>query len=147
VMLIVLGLIQSQTRKVGMALAFSLPFFMLFLSFNGVTSNLGWKVSVLLFWLLGLFITSYVFMKLNRNKVKWDIETGKFILLGSWIPMMIFMGIFFVRYALGVVIALDADILQQPFIYGSASVVLGALSGFFVARIIIYWQVKKGVRQ
>lgn len=142
-MLIVLGLIQSQTRKVGMALAFSLPFFMLFLSFNGVTSNLGWKGSVLSFWLLGLLITSYVFMQLNRNKVKWDIETGKFVLLGSWTPMMIFMGIFFTRYALGVAIALDADILLQPLISCLASVVLGALSGFFVARIMIYWQVKK----
>ncbi|MBK8186376.1 MAG: hypothetical protein IPK77_03555 [Cellvibrio sp.] len=45
--------------------------------------------------------------------------------------------------ALGVAIAMDADILRQPFTPGLASAVLGALSGFFVARMMIYWQAKK----
>jgi hypothetical protein len=56
---------------------------------------------------------------------------------------MIFMGIFVTRYALGVAIAMDADILHQPFTRSFASAVLGALSGFFVVRMIFYWQEKK----
>lgn len=144
VILIVFGVIQSRTRKVSAILAVSLPLFMLFLSFNGVVSNLGWKGTVLASWIVGLLAASYLFLKLmNRNKVKWDIESGKYHLQGSWTPLMIFMGIFFTRYALGVAIAMDADILRQPFTPSLVSVVLGALSGFFVARIMIYWQVKK----
>jgi predicted dienelactone hydrolase len=144
VILIVFGVIQSRTRKVSAILAFSLPMFMLFLSFNGVVSNLGWKGAILGSWALGLLTATYVLLKLmNRNKVKWDIESGKYLLQGSWIPLVIFMGIFLTRYVLGVAIAMDADILHQPFIRSFASAVLGALSGFFVVRLIFYWQEKK----
>lgn len=148
--LIILGFLQARTRKVGPALAFSLPFFMLFLSFNGVVSNLGWQGMILVCWSSGLAIATWEFVKIsaassNAGKVRWDEESSKFLIQGSWVPLVIFMAIFFTRYSLGVATAMNAPLLREPLTPLVSSLFLGVMSGFFVARAITYWRVKKAV--
>jgi len=140
--LIILGLLQVRTRQVRIPVAFILPAVMFLLSISGVIGYIGWKLPALLGWLLGLGLVTLVCIRfLNRNNVSFDSTTNKFIVKGSWIPLLVILGIFITRYWLGVATAMNFDILQRPYFYETLSFTLGAWSGFFIARGVVYFRV------
>lgn len=140
--LIVLGLIQVRTRKVPVQAVFIMPIAMLMMSLIGTLMDLGFAWVTIVFWLLGAASVSYPMVKLSSHKsIIYDQATRKLSLQGSWIPLIVIMAIFCTRYALGMSIGMNLDIVRKFYFAPLVSFTLGALSGYFIAQGIRYLHV------
>jgi hypothetical protein len=50
------------------------------------------------------------------------------------------LGIFCLRYAMGVAIGMGLEIARSALAKAGASLALGALTGFFAARALLFWR-------
>ena len=139
--LCVLGLMQARTRRVAVWLALLLPAAMPILSLSGVVLYMGMWLPALAVWVLGLSAVSILCLKsMNPETVRYDAESRKLIIAGSWIPLLVILGIFFVRYAMGVARAMEFEIVRDRNVQLAVSFLLGAFSGFFLARGLLFWR-------
>ncbi|RYY77186.1 MAG: hypothetical protein EOO52_06830 [Gammaproteobacteria bacterium] len=137
--LVILGLIQVRTRQVSVKQVFIMPVAMTLMSMVSALMNLGFTWTTVLCWLAGvILITSTLVKQLNTSKTIYDRASGKLRLPGSWIPLLIIMAIFFTRYVLGYSIGTNANIVHSIYFKPLMSLLLGSLSGYFIAKIIEY---------
>lgn len=142
--LVIFGVLQARTRQVKMRVALILPAAMLLLSLTGVLRYVGWHLSPLFYWLMGLSLVASLSVRLaNKRMASFDPGNRKLHIEGSWWPLFVILGIFFTRYALGVATAMGSNLINQPYFQETMSFVLGGWSGFFVARGIIFWRAKE----
>ena len=140
--LCVFGLMQTRTRRVAVWLALLLPAAMPILSLSGVLQYVGVWWPALAAWLLGMGAVALFGVKtMNPQTARYDGESRKLIVAGSWIPLLVILGIFCVRYAMGVARAMDLDAAYDPTIQLAVSLLLGAFSGYFLARGLVFWRV------
>ncbi len=143
-MLVMFGLMQARTRAVKIQVALIIPVVMLVLSLTGVLHYLGWQLPVLTCWLAGIILSTWLCLKLiGKNSARFNVENRKLIIQGSWLPLIVILGIFITRYALGVVTAMQLSIVHATYFPFVVSLILGAWSGFFLARGLAFWQVKQ----
>ena len=137
----VFGLMQVRTRRVPMWLALLMPAAMLVLSVTGVLQYVGWSPFALAAWpVLGLSAVSVPCLKIMRSEAaRYDTDAGKLIVAGSWIPLLMILAIFSVRYAMGVAHGMEFQIIQDLNFQLAVSMFLGGFSGFFLARGILFW--------
>lgn len=144
--LCVLGVMQTRTRRVRGGLALVLPVAMLGLSIAGVFQYTDHWLSGLVSWLVGAVIVSALVASVKDvDGVTFDDSTGRLRVKGSWTPLLVILGIFITRYALGVASALHAEALahwpQQMLVAGG----LGAWSGYFAYRTWRCWRVLRAM--
>lgn len=141
--LVILGLLQTRTRQVRMSVALILPIAMLLLSLTGTLRYVGWQWSALSCWLVGLAsVTCLSVALMDKNIGSFDPNSHKLQIQGSWWPLIVILGIFFTRYALGVATAMQLSIIHQAHFQETISILLGGWSGFFLARGVIFWRAK-----
>lgn len=139
--LCVFGLMQVRTRRVSLWLAAILPAAMPVLSLTGVLQYVGVWLPALALWVLGLGAATMLGLRaMNPESARYDAESGKLIVAGSWVPLLVILGIFSVRYAMGVARGMDLEIVRDRNVQLAASLVLGAFSGFFLARGLLFWR-------
>jgi hypothetical protein len=144
VALCVFGLLQTRSRQVSVAVALILPVGMLLLSLQGASATLGWHLPVLTCWLLGISATAIIWLKLiNRDSARYEPQVNKLMIQGSWVPLLIILAIFFTRYFLGVAEGMQLEVMRNWYFPLLMSFILGAWSGYFCARGIIYWQARQ----
>ena len=140
----VFGWMQTRTRRVALPLALFLPAAMVILSLTGVIRYSGWQVPALAAWLFGVGVAATLCRRLmDPGTARYESESRRLIVEGSWVPMLIILAIFLTRYALGVASAIQLPVIKTWYFSPAASLVLGASSGFFLARGLLFW----GVRQ
>ena len=136
-----LGLFQTRTRRVPVLVSLILPAAMLLLSLSGVVRYAGLQLPALGFWLAGLAASTALCLKLiGSDAARHDAVTRRLIIQGSWIPLLVILGIFFTRYFLGVASAMQSSVMQTWYFPAVVSLVLGAWSGYFSARGIVFWR-------
>lgn len=141
--LIVFGLMQARTRRVAVWLTLLLPAAMPILSLSGVLQYVGVSILVLSAWALGLCAAAMLCLHgMNPTTARYDSQSRKLIVAGSWAPLLVILAIFFVRYAIAVSFAMQFEIVRDPIAQLTVSLVLGAFSGFFVARGMAFWRVR-----
>lgn len=142
--LCVFGLMQARTRRVAVWLALLLPAAMPVLSLSGVLQYVGVWFPALAAWVLGLGAASMLCLKtMNPQTARYDPERRNLIVVGTWIPMLVILGIFFVRYAMAVAFAMEFEIVRDWKVQLAVSLLLGAFSGFFLARGLFFWRVQR----
>ena len=110
---------------------------MIILSFLGVLTAFGSTPLALSFWLAGVAMTAYLGLKfVSQNGVGFAAESRSISVPGSWIPLALMMAIFFIKYAVGVILARKLPITSEPTFIGSISLIYGFLSGVFLARAV-----------
>jgi len=135
------GLMQARTRRVPVGVALLLPAAMLVLSLSGVLQYVGLSWPPLSAWLLGVGATSALgFRSMRSEAVSYDANSRRLTIAGSWIPLLVILGIFWVRYAVGAARAMELEVVRSPVAQLSISLALGALSGFFAARGLLFWR-------
>ena len=133
--LLVFGLMQTRTRTVRKIPALLLPAGMIVLSLAGINSSFGLRPIPLVSWAIALTIAIYVGYALLRDKrVKYDAGEKKFLVPGSWVPLVVIMAIFFAKYVYAVMHAYNAKVISTPQFVVALSAVYGLLSGYFAAR-------------
>lgn len=139
--LCILGLLQTRTRRVVPLVALVFPVVMLALSLNGVLRYVGWQWPALLCWLTGIGIVAAANLKwLDAETTRYDTVSRRLIIKGSWLPLIVILGIFMTRYALGVASATGSALFQTWYFPPSMGLLLGGWSGFFLARVLASWR-------
>lgn len=69
-------------------------------------------------------------------------ERNAFAIKGSWLWLTLMMVIFWLKFAVGVVLARELKIVSEPWFILGISLCYGLLSGIFLVRVIILWKIK-----
>lgn len=139
--LLVLGFMQSRTRAVSGVRLFVLPLAMLGLSLYGLMvdyrSAFGTQPAALASWSAALLLAVFLGRLLRRPAgVRYASDTERYIVPGSWVPLMLIMTIFCARYLTTVSLAIDATLVKSLSFACTTSLVSGLLSGTLLARAL-----------
>lgn len=142
VALLILGWTQSRDRKVSHVRAFSLPSFMLLFSIYGVASAFGMGIG-LLSWIAGMVLVMVFGIKMHFfYRALYIKEESAFAIKGSWIWLALMMCIFWLKFAVGVSMARQLDIVYETWFVLGMSFCFGLLSGIFLVRMIVLWKMQ-----
>jgi hypothetical protein len=144
--LLALGYFQSKDRVMKRGSVSILPLAMVALSFYGVLSAFGAAPLGLVSWIIGGAAAVWVGVTFALPRgVTYSIETRSFTVPGSWLPLVLMMAIFFIKYAVGVTLARQLSIVGMSGFIGVVSLCYGFLSGLFLARAFVIWRAAKPV--
>ncbi len=142
VALLWLGMQQMLPRRVGLNRATLAPMALTLLSLYGVTSAFGDQPLALLGWLGGAATAFTASMQLqNSNAIRYDATNRRFQLPGSIVPLTLFMGIFFTKYAVGVSLSMQPALAREIGFALPVSTLYGAFSGVLLARTVRLWRI------
>jgi hypothetical protein len=110
------------------------------LSLAGVLTAFGDSPGALLGWGLAAAAAALAVLQAPLPAgVRYDPATRTFHLPGSAVPLMLMMGIFATKYAVGVALAMAPALHRQPAFAVGIPVLYGAFSGVFAARAVRLW--------
>ena len=139
--LVWLGVKQLLARSVSLARVTLLPTAMTGLSFYGMLSAFGDSPVALLGW---AGTATVVLLTAQRWPLpagaRFDATTRTFHLPGSAVPLALMMGIFFTKYAVGVLLAMHPELARQAGFALGIGTLYGAFSGIFAARALRLWK-------
>ncbi len=143
------GLVAGTDREMTLKTVFVIPLVMLGLSLQGIVSGFGagsiGSVPALAAWFLaavaGTLLAAYTF---DRAGVRVDPLRRTIFQRGSWMPLLLMMGIFCTKYAVGVALALQPALAQHPRFALGVCALYGLFNGIFFGRM---WRVVTLYRQ
>lgn len=142
--LLYLGVTQSRPRQLSRTRALMLPMVMVVLSALGLISSFGATALHLGLWLAGLAVTALVAGELfTLVKARYHAHSGQFHVEGSWLPLLLILGIFLTKYLVGVLSALHSPLLAEPAVVAILCLFYGVLSGLFLARARRLWRLAR----
>lgn len=133
--LVGLGLKQTQAREITRARVTILPLIFIALSVSGVVRTVASQPLALGAWAMG-FVAVMVFARdvVAVRGASWSVRSERFQVPGSWLPLTLIMGLFLIRYGVGVSLALHPALTGDARFTLGYSLVLGAFAGVFWAR-------------
>jgi uncharacterized membrane protein len=136
--LIVLGALQARERRVSLARVTALPALMVVLSLWGTASLFATGphvAAVLAAWTASALAAFLVVVRRAPPAgTRFDAATGSFVVPGSWMPMLLVVGVFALRYATNVALAIQPP-LGADVSFGTAiAACSGLFTGIFAAR-------------
>jgi len=136
--LVYLGYSQSRGRLVSKPRLTVLPIFMLGLSLLGVWTAFGANRVGFVAWALAIVAAIGVNQVVRQpHGVIYLPDIQVFKIPGSWIPFVLMMMIFFTKYLVAVLLALDPARRNSAIFVAIASMAYGLSSGTFLARALL----------
>lgn len=130
-----LGHSQSQRRLASLPRITLLPLIMVVLSLQGTVHAFGAQASVLAIWLSTVLVSVVAVMRQPLSEAtRFDATLQRFDLPGSWVPLFLILGIFFTKYAVGVLTAMHPELVHGATFSLSMAALYGAFSGVFLGR-------------
>lgn len=121
-----------------------LPVLFTALSFGGVISTFGAQPGALLCWAGGLFLSGYEVQRRGAPKgAAYLAQSRRYALPGSWVPLLLIVLIFAVKYGVGIQLALHGELRQVELFVLAVSTAYGALSGVFLGRALRLWHLQR----
>jgi hypothetical protein len=137
-----LGVQQMLPRRVGLNRATLMPLAMTGLSLYGVASAFGDQGLALLAWLAGTAVALAATLQLQSSTgIQYDATNRRFLMPGSMVPLALFMGIFFTKYAVGVSIGVQPALAHNAGFALAVSTLYGVFSGIFLGRAGRLWRI------
>lgn len=135
--LVALGLWQRRERRVRPAQLLALPLALLALGLWSMAPGFVAQPVAALLWLLAIVVFSWLCRHLPRPAAaRWLAEEGRLFLPGSWVPLVLIVCIFGLRYAVGVGQGLHPQWRDLAQVQWPLALVFGALSGVFLGRAL-----------
>lgn len=142
--LIALGVSQAFTRSMSLLRSALLPLALLGLSLAGVLSSFGRQPLALLAWAGGLAaVVATLHGRFDTSAVRCDAATRSLRVPGSWLPLVLLMLVFGLKFAVGVALAMHPDLHTHVAFALSTSAAYGLFSGVFLSRAIALWTVTR----
>lgn len=136
-----LGASQVVTRTVSIQRMTLMPLAMVGLSLYGTVSAFGPELRVLLAWLAGAGLMAALVMQRPLDPAtRYDDWTERFTVPGSWVPLLLILGIFATKYTVGVSTAMHPALAQNASFCLGFTALYGAFSGIFLARAARLWR-------
>lgn len=131
--ILVMGWRQSRHSAMGLARLLMLPAAWLVFGAWGVQSAYGLGSPAALAWLAGLGASVWL-VRRSGWPGRVSQEEGRFIVPGSWWPLVLMLGIFAAKFATGMSLALHPEWARQLAFAAGTSALFGLLSGAFIGR-------------
>lgn len=139
--LIWLGLSQSVTRSVTLKRITITPLVMTGLSLQGTVGAFGADPAVLSVWLIGAALSAAVVLQQPvPTQTRYDQWTQRFTVPGSWMPLLLILGIFVTKYAVGAALGLNHSLRGNTDFSLGVATLYGVFSGIFLARSARLWR-------
>jgi hypothetical protein len=140
-LLVWLGYHQSKNRVIGLRRVMVIPAVLTLLSILGTVSAFGSSPQVLFTWLAAASLFAFVVLQMPLpTGNRFDPQTSKLHVLGSWVPMSLLMGIFVNKYVVGVALSMHPELAQNTTFALTFSALYGTFSGVFIGRAVRLWQ-------
>lgn len=134
-LLLVLGFVQSRSRLVAPAVIRGVAFGLLAYSLWGVISSFGLHAAVVTAWLAGIGTSAVLGRSIVTPRgMSFDVDARKVRVPGSWLPMLLLMGIFGLKFGVGYSAGTGAPIAWDSSAAIAIALSLGLLSGAFFVR-------------
>lgn len=139
--LIFIGSAQAVPRRRTVRSATLIPLAMVLLSLYGVLSVFPHQAMPVLAWGIGLAIAVSLCNAWNLGRgIVWSGSDRRLLIPGSWLPLVVFMGLFSVKFAVGMTRAMQPDLMVHTGFASLVGLTYGTFSGFFLARGIAVWK-------
>lgn len=140
--LLALGLSQLRARTVSLARVSILPVGMSLFSAFGAYAAFGRSphtAAAALAWLAAAAAFAALVAP-GRADAQFDPATRTYRITGSAVPLLLIMGIFLVKYGVGVELAMAPRLAQDAQYAVIVSAMYGAFTGVFVGRAMRLWK-------
>ncbi|MBT2325205.1 hypothetical protein J7E62_23015 [Variovorax paradoxus] len=138
--LVWLGGKQLLAGSVSLTRVILLPIAMTGFSVYGVLSGFGDSPTALMAWAGAASLALWtVLQRPLAAATRYDAAARQFQVAGSAVPLVLMMGIFFTKYAVGVLLAMHPELRQQAAFALGISALYGSYSGIFAARALRMW--------
>lgn len=141
--LIYRGVLASIGRETGIRRLFIIPLAMLALSIHGIATSFGAAsgvlpvLSVWSTWLAAAVAgTALAWTLFSLDSVSVYPERGTVFQEGSWMPLMLMMSIFMMKYALNVVLHVAPQVTQDSGFVIAVCMLYGLFNGIFIGRLL-----------
>jgi len=139
-----LGLSQRLARTASLQRATLLPLAMLGLSGWGVLSAFGASAPDLLSWLAAGALLAFGVSRIPlHGQTRYDPASRSFHLPGSYVPLVLMMGIFMTKYAVGATLAVHPELARNAMFAVAVCTLYGAFSGVFAGRALRLWRLAR----
>lgn len=138
--LIALGVSQSFPRTMTLRRSTVLPLVLVGVSLMGVVSTFERRPLALLAWALALCgAVAAMHGRVDTSATHFSPVTQRFQLPGSWLPLVLMLGLFAVKFGAGVTLANQPQMAESAGFALAASAAYGLFSGIFLGRAIALW--------
>ncbi len=135
--LIYRGILASRDRETSLIKIFIIPIVMLGLSIQGIASTFGAAPIAGLTWLAGVVLGGgLAWGFFNRDSVTAEPRRGVVFQRGSWVPLMMMMGIFLTKYLVGMTLSMHSDYKHDAAFAGVACALYGLFNGAFFGKVL-----------
>jgi hypothetical protein len=146
--LLALGVSQLFSREVPLRRASMLPVAMVGLSLYGVVSAFHAQPLALAAWAACGAVTVALTLRVPLPAaVRYEPATRSFAMPGSVVPLALMMGVFFTKYAAGVVFSQAPQLTADAAIALGLSALYGVFSGLFLGRAVRLWKLAAAATQ
>lgn len=143
VALLALGAGQLRERTASVVRVSLMPVAMTLFSVWGTFSALGatpYLAPVILVWLIAAVLAFALVARGRADGARYDPARRLYRLPGSIAPLLLIVGIFLVKYVVGVDLTMAPQLVRDaPYVLGVAAL-YGAFTGFFVGRAARLWR-------
>jgi hypothetical protein len=150
--LVALGASQCFARSAGLRRVLTMPIAMAGFSAWGLASAFGGAAQIagiLAGWLLAASAVAATALWLRAAPpagTRFDAADQRFELPGSAWPLALILGIFLVKYAVGVELALQPQLAHDSRFGLEIALLYGVFNGLFAARSLRLWRLAQGTR-
>lgn len=140
--LLVLGFSQARDRRVGLARMSLTPIGMTAFSLWGTVSAFGSSplfAQALVVWIAAA-VSAIALILPTRGNASYDPASRTFSMPGSLLPLALILGIFSVKYVVGVELAMAPALMRDPQYALTVAALYGAFTGIFVGRAARLWR-------
>ena len=143
--LCLIGYQQTKTRQLSVQRLVILPLMMLGLSLLSLKNSFGFQASVFALWLGSLLLSTWLlYSRHSSADGSYDEGSGLMNVRGSWLPLMLILGMFLTRYILNAGLAMHAELAQLLTFNLSIATAFGVLNGAFLGRVLGLIRPRKG---
>ncbi|HRP28636.1 MAG TPA: hypothetical protein PLG77_09440 [Burkholderiaceae bacterium] len=136
-LLVILGVSQSMPRRVSARRIVIVPAIMLALSLAGVVTAFGAQPLAIAAWAAGVGLAiAFGIDAVAPRGARYARESARFDVPGSWLPMGLILGLFCIKYGVGVGLVMTPALAANTPFEIAVAFVYGAFSGLFAARAI-----------
>lgn len=136
-----LGFTQAVTRTASLKRITLMPVAMTGLSLLGIVTAFGAAPWVLMAWLGAAGVAgTLVLQRPLPFGTHYNLLERRFTMPGSWVPLMLIMGIFLTKYGVGVATSMHPALAQNANFGVCLGAVYGTFSGIFLARAARLWR-------
>lgn len=134
-----LGTRQLRAGSMPLWRVTAMPVAMVLLAVYGVVTAFG--LGALLCWALAAVPVALLVRRRPLSaSVRYDAAARRVQQPGSWVPLLLIMGIFMTKYSVGVLLALHPAYAQHLGFAWGISTLYGLFSGLFAGRALRLWR-------